>query len=101
MVRSANSQPSLDAGACMLEGALSSAGASGTEGWLLTVDDFGLIFATRAASASRGLMERATSSGVAPLGTSFLLPSGSVTWMLFSAIFRVLTKFCKDTVWFC
>jgi hypothetical protein len=43
-----------------------------------------LIFATKAASAKRGLMERAISSGVAPLGTSFLLPSGSVTWMFWA-----------------
>src|SRR5260370_2504749 len=38
-----------------------------------------LTFATSAASASRGLMERAISRGVVPRGTSFLLPSGRVT----------------------
>ena len=47
---------------------------SRTEDWLPAAE--GLIFATRAASASRGLMERAISRGVVPLGTSFLLPSG-------------------------
>src|SRR5437870_13623481 len=41
-----------------------------------------LVLATRAASASRGLMDFATSRGVVPLGTSFVLPSGSLIWML-------------------
>src|SRR2546427_12317627 len=49
-----------------------------------------LVLATSAASAKRGLMDLATSSAVVPLGTSFVLPSGSLMWML-SAIgcFRV------------
>src|SRR5262249_47715238 len=38
-----------------------------------------LILATRAASARRGEIPRAMSAGVVPLGTSFTLPSGSVT----------------------
>src|SRR5206468_13128094 len=41
-----------------------------------------LVLATSAASASRGLMDLATSSAVVPLGTSFVLPSGSLMWML-------------------
>src|ERR1700692_440071 len=41
-----------------------------------------LVFATRAASARRGLMDFATSSAVVPFGTSLRLPSGSLTWML-------------------
>src|SRR5438874_12502034 len=41
-----------------------------------------LVLATRAASACRGLMDFATSRGVVPLGTSFVLPSGSLIWML-------------------
>src|ERR1700687_959355 len=38
--------------------------------------------ATRAASARRGLMDLAMSSAVVPFGTSLVLPSGSLTWML-------------------
>src|SRR5438876_6202325 len=41
-----------------------------------------LVLATSAASAKRGLMDLATSSAVVPLGTSFVLPSGSLMWML-------------------
>src|SRR2546425_3869708 len=41
-----------------------------------------LVLATSAASASHGLMDLATSSAVVPLGTSFVLPSGSLMWML-------------------
>src|SRR2546422_3477074 len=41
-----------------------------------------LVLATSAASARRGLMDLATSSAVVPLGTSFVLPSGSLIWML-------------------
>src|SRR5438445_11656139 len=41
-----------------------------------------LVLATSAASASRGLMDLATSSAVVPLGTYFVLPSGSLMWRL-------------------
>jgi hypothetical protein len=41
-----------------------------------------LILADNAASASRGLIDLAMSWAVVPLGTSFLLPSGSVTLIM-------------------
>jgi len=50
--------------------------------WTLACPPFelsGPTFATKAASANRGLMDFATSSAVVPLGTSFTDPSGSLT----------------------
>ena len=63
------------------------AGDFSSPGWPLPVraagvQDDGFIFAANAASARRGLIPLAISSGVVPLGTSFLLPSGSVTLIM-------------------
>src|SRR5207248_2915937 len=50
--------------------------------WDSTPFDEGLICAARAALASRGEMDMATSCAVAPLGNSFSEPSGSLILMV-------------------
>jgi hypothetical protein len=52
------------------------------------------VLAAIAASASRGLIERATSIGVVPRGTIFSLPSGSSTRIVAKEVFSVD---CEDS----
>jgi len=57
---------------------------SAAECCVLSADGF--IFATKAASANRGLIDLAMSSAVVPLGTSLALPSGRVTWIVLFSV---------------
>src|SRR6266853_3473695 len=56
-----------------------------------------LTWATRASSASRGLIERATSIGRVPAGTLWTLPSGRVTWRLLIGTFRLAKQLAAAT----